>query len=104
MAEAVTSKACSFSFSCSSIRRQNNGVSSFPVKSAMVFSSGMGFPSLKIATFSKKENPRLSSTSPLYAQVCITSSILCVTPFFFFLRSLVVNSCVYVWLFVLISN
>ncbi|KAG5543674.1 hypothetical protein RHGRI_000545 [Rhododendron griersonianum] len=32
-------------------------------------SSEMGFPSLKIATFSKKGNARLSSPSPLYAQM-----------------------------------
>ncbi|KAF7130206.1 hypothetical protein RHSIM_Rhsim10G0035400 [Rhododendron simsii] len=64
MAEAVISKTCMFSSSCSSIQHQNNGVSSFPVKSTMV-SSGMGFPSLKIATFSKKGNTRLSSPSPL---------------------------------------
>ncbi|KAI8558729.1 hypothetical protein RHMOL_Rhmol04G0119500 [Rhododendron molle] len=68
MAEAVMSKTCTFSSSCSSIQHHNNGVSSLPIESAMV-SSGMGFPSLKIATFSKKGNTRLSSPSPLYAQM-----------------------------------
>ncbi|KAF7144595.1 hypothetical protein RHSIM_Rhsim04G0085700 [Rhododendron simsii] len=68
MAEAVMSKTCAFSSTCSSIQHHNNGVSSFPVESAMV-SSGTGFPSLKIATFSRKGNTRLSSPPPLYAQM-----------------------------------
>ncbi|KAI8528695.1 hypothetical protein RHMOL_Rhmol12G0167800 [Rhododendron molle] len=70
MAEVVISKTCTFSSSCSSIQHHKNGISTFPVKSTMV-SSEMGFPSLKIATISKKGNTRLSSPSPLYAQMSI---------------------------------
>ncbi|KAI8558876.1 hypothetical protein RHMOL_Rhmol04G0130200 [Rhododendron molle] len=39
-------------------------------------SSEMGFPSLKIAIFSKKGNTKLSSPSPLYAQMSTATGII----------------------------